>query len=94
MLADDARQPHQIDQPAGPRVADAESALDLRLLGKTIEVPADLVVLAVKPQVLPAVLDDLDGQIPPQAAVLAVGKAADAMAVVRRIQAAVEEAAA
>ena len=33
---------------------------------------ADLVVLAVKPQVLPAVLDDLGGQIPPQAAVLSI----------------------
>ena len=33
---------------------------------------ADLVVLAVKPQVLPAVLGDLGGQIPAQAAVLSI----------------------
>lgn len=33
---------------------------------------ADLVVLAVKPQVLPAVLSDLGGQIPPQAMVLSI----------------------
>ncbi len=33
---------------------------------------ADLVVLAVKPRVLPAVLRDLGGQIPPQAVVLSI----------------------
>ena len=33
---------------------------------------ADLVVLAIKPQILPAVLDDLGGKIPPQAVVLSI----------------------
>lgn len=47
---------------------------------------ADLVVLSVKPQVLPAVLHDLAGQIMPQAAVLSIVAGAPIDTVVQGLQ--------